>query len=221
MPGPEEEVGSQHDPRHDESVRPRDVRRDDGRCDPLEGDGPGSAIEQHHASSLGERWEPPSSINIADPVREPSLPDLTPGQIHRQVRIEEYTDGLIPPPTMLGLYGEVDVTLPTRIVAMAEQDQRARIEVERRSSRAEAFSVMSGAIVAPLLIIGLVVISFVLFWNGNNGGAATAMVTGLTVWLTPAVVESLGRRKSSSPAASKAPPPKSPSPAKQPPATGT
>ncbi len=108
---------------------------------------------------------------------------------------------------MMQMYGEVSPDLPGRIMAMAEAEQRADIEVIIGTAKAEQFAVRVGALGQPIVILGLMVLAAYLFHDGSNAGAFTALVGGLGFWIVPAITEM--RKKQTSPSAqSESKPPK-------------
>ena len=99
----------------------------------------------------------------------------------------EVANGPIPPPSMLGLYGEVSPDLPDRIMRMAEKDQDAQVKVIDRASSAEAFGVRVGAL-APLILAAIfAIVSAYLFSGGQHAGAFVALMSAVGVWIGPQV----------------------------------
>ena len=112
-----------------------------------------------------------------------------------EVRYTEMADGAIPPPMMLRAYGDIDPSYPDRIFTMAEKEQDAQIKVTRLGANAEAFAVIAGAIVTPIVAIGLLVLTLVLFLAGQNAAAIGAMLAGVGVWFGPMAVAAVQSRR--------------------------
>lgn len=106
----------------------------------------------------------------------------------------EMTDGAVPPPLMLRGYGDVDPTFPGRIFAMAEKEQDAQIETVRRASRAEALAVTLGAIITPIFIVGLLLLTGVLLLNGQQAAGIASLVGSLSLMIAPALTAAVTRR---------------------------
>lgn len=105
---------------------------------------------------------------------------------------------------MMQMYGEVSPDLPGRIMAMAEAEQRADIEVITGTAKAEQFAVRVGALGQPILILVLMALAAYLFHDGANAGAFTALVTGIGFWIVPAIAEMRKKQQTSPPATSSA-----------------
>lgn len=177
---PESGIGSIHE---HSGLPARDVRGDDRGPDKDRPAPPGDPDHEHRGAIVADGGRLPEELNgFIQPQGQPPLIDLTEIQ-------QEITSGPIPPPTMLALYRDVDPTLPGRIMAMAESEQAAAQEDRRTLVKAEAFSVRMGAIVAPLFIFSLVVVSAILYQNGQNISALVTLIAAMATAIGPQIAE--------------------------------
>lgn len=177
---PESGIGSIHE---HSGLPARDVRGDDRGPDKDRPAPPGDPDHEHRGAIVADSGRLLEELNgFIQPQGQPPLIDLTEIQ-------QEITSGPIPPPTMLALYRDVDPTLPGRIMAMAESEQAAAQEDRRTLVKAEAFSVRMGAIVAPLFIFSLVVVSAILYQNGQNISALVTLIAAMATAIGPQIAE--------------------------------
>lgn len=177
---PEDGIGSIHE---HSGLPARDVRGDDrgpGKARPAP---PGDPDHEHGGAIVADGGRLPEELNgFIQPQEQPPLIGLTEIQ-------QEITSGPIPPPSMLALYREVDPTLPGRIMAMAESEQAAAQEDRRTLVKAEAFSVLMGAIVAPSIIFTFSIVAIVLFWGGQHATALVSLVAAMATAIGPQIAE--------------------------------
>lgn len=189
------EIGSEHDHNggRDAGIPPRGVRgHDPGHIETQGIDRGGRDVEQR-IDGLAERGQLPPVRGPHGEYQPPVAPEWT------AMAVAEFAEGPIPPPSMLRAFGDVDRSFPERLFRMAEKEQDAQIEAARRASRVEAAATVSGAITVPLLVIGLTVVACVLFWGGQNGAAATALISAIAVWLIPTLTQQFIKPKPAAP----------------------
>ena len=183
----EREVELNHEHKH-ERLPARDACRDDGQHGSRSG-----AEARDRAGNCGDlvgtdRAAPTKrgQESAVEPECPTALPELT-GFTHTEVH--ELHSGPIPHPAILGLYGEIDSTLPGRIMDMAERDQDAELKDRHELVMAEAFAIRLGAFIGPLLVIGFSVAAVILFMNEKSTEAITSVTAAVAAYLTPHIIE--------------------------------
>jgi uncharacterized membrane protein len=130
---------------------------------------------------------PNSSVSTSLPASAGHLVSI------EQMRTEAYS-GPLPSPDHLRKFGEIDPSLPGKIVAMATDEQRHRhatndavLEIERADVRGTHFTNNLRLCLGAGVTVALGVGAFVLALMGNNGGAGILFGITLAV-IVPALI---------------------------------
>ncbi|WP_165776765.1 DUF2335 domain-containing protein [Bifidobacterium simiarum] len=99
------------------------------------------------------------------------------------VILERRFSGPLPSPEVLAGYGDIDPSLPGRIVSMAERQLDANIRNESRLTLSESVSVAVASVAASVLPWCVCVVSILAGQNAAAvlGGAAGVAVAGVSV----------------------------------------
>jgi uncharacterized membrane protein len=148
-------------------------------------------LNQRDASQLLERF-----AELIEPKlkRAEDLP-----AVMREVQMTVTMSGPLPPPGVLGAYGDVSDDVPNRIIVMAEKEQSFRHEMGRRemgiaetANDTNNKALLRGQGFGVGIVLALVGVGVVALWTGRLEAGWTAFASGIAIHFAGVVA---GRRQ--------------------------
>jgi len=123
---------------------------------------------------------------------ENSPPDMRVGY----TRTEMIHSGPIPPASEMKGYHEIDPEFPRRIFAMAEYEQKKRIECQEKIISNEAAIIKRAQIATACMTLALLATAAWIAYLGQSAGAAVAAAAGILLPIFNRLMSYLEGRKS-------------------------
>lgn len=167
---------------HDDYQRSSPIGDNAGRADELQPEPrptSGNALEAHpeavHRDGVGQR-EPAPRSGSGDGNKEERLVALIRQEV-TQVFLEAQPQ--LHSPEALEGYKLVDPSMPGRILAMAEREQKAQIDSDLLPIRAEAYSYKFAVTMVSSLPMALIILGVILVLAGKDSAGYVAAMAGI------------------------------------------
>ena len=96
-----------------------------------------------------------------------------PQQQHREVRVTQHYQGVIPPPEMMEHFSRIDPSFPGRILAMAENEGDARRQKEKSIIKKSFTLDILGMVTGVIVVGGVIWLCYEFVQKGYPTEAAT------------------------------------------------
>ncbi|WP_074689791.1 DUF2335 domain-containing protein [Leucobacter chromiiresistens] len=175
------QLSHDHDPEPRSSDGLEAGRQDELRPDSAAPAGPQRSVEAEaiHGTGVAEN-RPLHEHGRDDSQQEDRLVALVQQTVQQEItQVFLEAQPQLHSPEALEGYKRVDPSMPGRILAMAEREQKAQIDADLLPIRAEAYSYRFAVTVVTLLPTLLVVLGMLLLINGKDAAGYIAAVTGV------------------------------------------